>query len=77
MRASYWSWRHDHPREVEDAATVWAEAWRRGSWDAIRRNSNLGLTLLQVVERLEELARLYADVDAAREAERGSPLWKS
>lgn len=80
-RSQYYAWRYSHPREAEDPATAWAEAWRRGSWDAIRQNATLGLNLAQVIERLEELARLYADVDADervdRELEESSAYWRS
>jgi hypothetical protein len=60
---------------------VWAAAWRAGAWDAIRRNATLGLNLAQIIQRLEELAQLYADVDiesqAERELETSSAYWRS
>jgi hypothetical protein len=78
-RERYFAWRRMHPHEAEDPSAVWAAAWRAGSWDAIRRNANLGLNLSQIVQRLEELAHLYADVEVDRhvedEYERGSDYW--
>jgi hypothetical protein len=69
-RGRFYAWRNLHPHEAEDPATVWAAAWQAGAWDAIRRNSSLGLNLAQIVQRLEELAALYADVDQERQFER-------
>jgi nicotinamide riboside transporter PnuC len=72
-RGRYFAWRNSHPHEAEDPSAVWAAAWKAGSWDAIRRNADLGLMLTQIVQRLEELAHLYVDVE--REVERSSAYW--
>lgn len=69
-RSRWFSWKRLHPAEAEDPASVWAAAWKAGSWDAIRRNAQLGLNLSQIVQRLEELANLYRDVDIERDIER-------
>jgi hypothetical protein len=77
----FFMWRHKHPLEAEDPALVWAAAWRAGAWDAIRSNFTLGLNLSQVIERLEELYALYADVEVERRAERemgeASNYWRT
>jgi len=74
-RGRFFAWQRLHPREAEDPSAIWAAAWKAGSWDAIRRNANLGLNLSQIVQRLEELANLYAEVDVEREVERASAYW--
>jgi len=82
---SYFVWLSRHPSEAaavrdmppEVASRLWADAWQAGAWDAIRRNTDLGLMLANIVERLEELYALYRDHDIEREAEQGSPLWSS
>lgn len=47
----------------------------------MRRNSTLGLNLTQVIQRLEELALLYSDVEhertLAQELEQASAYWRS
>ena len=79
-RGRYFAWRANHPAEADDPAAAWAAAWRAGSWDAIRRNAQLGLNLSQIIQRLEELTQLYGDVDLDRqfehELERASAYWR-
>jgi hypothetical protein len=83
------AWLAHHPSEAEalhDVAPgvvglLWTDAWRAGAWDAVKQNATLGLNLSQIIERLEELHALYADVDIERQAEReleaSSRYWKS
>jgi len=87
-RGRYFGWRTNHPAEAEllddlpqdIPSRLWTDAWRAGSWDAIRRNAQLGLNLAQIIQRLEELAQLYGDVDMDRqfehELERASAYWR-
>jgi hypothetical protein len=89
QRASYFAWRRDHPTEcafLDDippdvVGSLWAAAWKAGSWDGIRRNSTLGLNLSQIIQRLEELAVMYGDVQVERalaeEVEQQSAYWSS
>jgi hypothetical protein len=60
-RGRYFAWLATHPHESEDASAIWAAAWKAGAWDAIRRNTTLGLNLSQIIQRLEELHALYSD----------------
>lgn len=83
QRKSYFVWLNRHPSEaamLTDVAPdvlsrLWVDAWQAGSWDAIKRNTDLGLSLAQIVQRLEELADLYRSADVEREAEQGSTYW--
>ena len=89
QRTGYFKWLARHPSEAESLHDVapevlgrlWVDAWQAGAWDAIQRNSTLGLNLTQIIQRLEELARLYADVDTdchvERELERSSTYWRA
>ena len=82
-RKAYFVWLARHPSEAaalrdvdpEVVSQLWAGACQWAAWDAIRRNTDLGLMLARIVERLEELYALYRDHDIEREAEQGSPLW--
>lgn len=80
-RARYFAWKRGHPAQADDPATVWAAAWQAGAWNAIRQNATLGLNLVQIIQRLEELAALYADVDNDRhveaELEAAAKYWRS
>jgi len=85
---AYFVWRHSHPSEAEllddvppdVVSSLWAAAWKAGSWDAIKRNGALGLNLSQVIQRLEELYQLYADDQVQRtlsdELEQASVYWR-
>jgi hypothetical protein len=77
----FFAWKAQHPHEVEDASAVWAAAWRAGAWNAIQQNTTLGLNLTQIIQRLEDLAALYADVDAERQLEhelaQASQYWRN
>jgi len=83
QRKSYFVWLAGHPSEAaalrdvppEVVSRLWADAWQRGAWDAIRGNTDLGLMLARVVERLDENIHLYRTAEVEREAELGSPLW--
>ena len=89
QHAGYFKWLARHPSEraalgdvaPEVIGRLWVDAWQAGAWDAIQRNSTLGLNLTQIIERLEELARLYSDVDldrhVERELERSSTYWRA
>lgn len=74
-RRRFFAWQRQHPSESEDASAVWNAAWEAGAWDAIRRNTHLGLNLSEIVQRLEELAAMYRDVEIEREIEHGSAYW--
>ncbi|HYW86422.1 MAG TPA: hypothetical protein VFB50_01525 [Chloroflexota bacterium] len=84
-RKAYFVWLARHPNEADALRDLdpdvlhrlWLDAWQSGSWDSIRRNTDLGLSLAQIVQRLEELADLYRSADIEREAEQGSALWSS
>jgi hypothetical protein len=80
-RGRFFAWQAKHPHLAEDPSQVWAAAWQAGAWDAIQRNATLGLNLSQVIQRLEELARMYADVDMDdkldRELAQASAYWKT
>jgi hypothetical protein len=83
QRRTYFAWLHRHPSEAaslrdvppEVLSRLWLDAWQAGSWDAIKRNTDLGLSLAQIVQRLEELADLYRTADIEREAESSSVYW--
>jgi len=83
QRKSYFVWLAGHPSEAaalrdvppDVISRLWADAWQRGAWDAIRGNTDLGLMLARVVERLDENIHLYRTAEVEREAELGSPLW--
>jgi hypothetical protein len=79
-RGRYFAWLAKHPHLADDPSQVWVAAWRAGAWDAIHRNATLGLNLSQIIQRLEELAQLYADVDMDDELDRelaqASAYWK-
>jgi len=82
-RKAFFMWLARHPSEAaalrevppEVLGYLWADAWQAGAWDAIRSNTDLGLMLAQVVERLEHNIHLYRTAEIEREAEQGSPLW--
>src|SRR5215831_17616785 len=84
-RKAYFVWLARHPSEADALRDItpdvlgrlWLDAWQEGSWDSIRRNTDLGLSLAQIVQRLEELAEMYRTADIEREVERGSALWPS
>ena len=38
---AYFAWRHHHPRESEDMASVWGAAWRAGGRAAIQDSARL------------------------------------
>ena len=63
----------DVPPEV--LGRLWCDAWQAGAWDGVTRNTDLGLSLSQIIQRLEELADLYRTAAIEREAEQGSPYW--
>jgi len=77
----YFSWRATHPHLAEDARAVWAEAWRQAYWAGIRENAALGMDLLSVSRRLEQLEQRLRDLQASdeidRELEASSAYWKS
>ena len=83
QRKEYFRWLARHPSEAallhdvppEVLGRLWCDAWQAGAWDAIRRNSDLGLSLARIVQRLEELADAYRTADIEREAEQGSAYW--
>ena len=84
----YFAWRASHPSEADHldqvpadvVSRLWADAWKAGAWDALKRNATLGINLSQIIERLEELAQLYSDVDRERAYEHelaaSSAYWK-
>ena len=82
-RKAYFVWLARHPSEADAlrdlpanvVGSLWLDAWQSGAWDSIRRNTDLGLSLAQIVQRLEELANLYRTADIEREAEQGSATW--
>ena len=82
-RKAYFVWLARHPSEADAlrdlpanvTSSLWLDAWQAGAWDSIRRNTDLGLSLAQIVQRLEELADVYRTADIEREAEQGSALW--
>jgi len=82
-RVAYFKWLARHPSEAaalrdvppEVLSRIWLDAWQQGGWDAIRSNTDLGLMLARVVERLDENIHLYRTAEVEREAELGSPLW--
>lgn len=74
QRAGYFRWLANHPHAAEDPSAIWAAAWQAGAWDAIRRNASLGLNLSQIVQRLEELAALYADHEIEADFEEDPPF---
>jgi hypothetical protein len=84
-RRTYFAWLQRHPSEAaalrdvppEVLSRLWLDAWQAGSWDAIKRNTDLGLSLAQIVQRLEELAELFRVEDIEREAENGSTYWRT
>jgi|SRR5215831_498086 len=84
-RKAYFVWLARHPSEAlalrditpDVLGRLWLDAWQAGSWDSIQRNTDLGLSLSRIVQRLEELAELYRTADIEREVERGSALWSS
>jgi len=85
QRKAYFGWLNRHPSEATELHDVdpdilsrlWVDAWQAGAWDAIRRNTDLGLSLAQIVQRLEELADLYRIADIEREAEQPSVYWST
>ena len=85
QRKSYFVWLAGHPSEAaalrdvppDVVSRLWVDAWQAGAWDAIQRNTDLGLMLARIVERLEENVHLYRTADIEREVELGSPLWSS
>jgi hypothetical protein len=85
QRKTYFAWLSRHPSEAAELRDVppevlsrlWLDAWQAGSWDAIKRNTDLGLSLAQIVQRLEELAEVYRTADIEREAEESSAYWPS
>lgn len=76
----YFAWKARHPHEAEDAALAWAEAWRQAYWAGIRENGQLGLQLLEVVQRVEALEQRLRDMQTSdeieRELEASSAYWK-
>jgi hypothetical protein len=74
-RRRFFAWKRQHPSQSEDASAVWDAAWQAGAWDAIRRNTELGLNLSNVVQRLEELTQSLHRVDIEREIEHASAYW--
>jgi hypothetical protein len=84
-RGRLFAWLARHPSEAgalrdvppEVLSRLWLDAWQAGSWDAIKRNTDLGLSLAQIVQRLEELAEVYRTADIEREAEESSAYWPS
>jgi hypothetical protein len=85
QRRTYFAWLHRHPSEAaslrdvppEVLSRLWLDAWQAGSWDAIKRNTDLGLSLAQIVQRLEELADMYRTAEVEREVEDGSAYYSS
>jgi len=84
-RKAYFVWLARHPSEADALrdlpanviGSLWLDAWQAGAWDSIRRNTDLGLSLAQIVQRLEELADVYRAADIEREAEQGSGYWST
>jgi hypothetical protein len=76
----FFAWKAQHPHLLDDPSAVWEAAWRAGAWNAIQQNTTLGLNLTQIIQRLEDLAALYADVDAERQLEheltQASTYWR-
>ena len=80
-----YAWLHRHPSEAAALADVpsdvlgrlWADCSHEAAWEAIRQNANLAMNLALIIERLEELANVYRDVEVEREAEASSAYWSS
>jgi hypothetical protein len=84
----FFAWKATHPAEAEHLDQVppdvvgrlWNDAWKAGAWDALQRNATLGINLSQIIERLEELAQLYSDVERdrayERELQQASAYWR-
>jgi len=85
QRKAFFVWlaKHQNEREaLRDVAPdvvsrLWADAFREGSWAAIRDNTQLGLDLTRVLERMEELAALYRETEIDRELDEVSAYWKT
>jgi len=85
QRKAFFVWLARHHAEAEAlhevapdiVSRLWADAFREGSWAAIKENTQLGLDLTRVLERMEELAALYRETEIDREMDEVSAYWKT
>ena len=81
----FWVWLSRHPSERQALRDVppdvvsrlWADAFRDGAWSALHDNTQLGLDLTRVLQRMEELANLYRETEIEREADEASAYWRT
>ncbi|HYW86808.1 MAG TPA: hypothetical protein VFB50_03510 [Chloroflexota bacterium] len=73
---AYFAWRHHHPRESEDMASVWGAAWRAGGRAALQDSARL----VDLMPVLRELLCLLEDgrvEDVLRRTDRRPmPAWE-
>jgi len=71
----FFAWKHHHPHESEDPASVWGAAWRAGGRAALQDSARL----VDLVPVLRELLCLLEDgrvEDVLRRTDRRpAPVW--